>query len=346
VKSFTHAIIGCGRVAPNHVDGFRALDGYEIAYACDRQLDRAQSFASEHRIPSASAHVGDVLGDSRLTSVSVVVDHAQHADLVERALMAGKHVLVEKPLALSVSDADRLIALSAARGRVLSVVSQHRFDPVVLAVRDWLAEGLLGQLLYVQVSLEAGREPAYYTESYWRGTWSGEGGSALINQGYHCLDVTQFLCGPLAVRAAVASTKVLKAVIATEETLSALMTAGDVPVTLNVTVGSSTIWRTRLEFVGELGAVCFDIDHPGKVHRASGRPELLLRAEGLQQPAAQAPPAGTSYYGISHRQQIADFASAVREGTPLASPPASAAQMVRLLTDLYAATRLEIQVTN
>jgi UDP-N-acetyl-2-amino-2-deoxyglucuronate dehydrogenase len=335
-----HAIIGCGRVAPNHVDGFRALDDYHLVWACDREAVKAHAFAGLHSIPRSASSLAEVLNDPDLTSVSVAVDHAQHAEVAERALLAGKHVLVEKPLTLSVIDAERLVKLASDRGRVLAVVSQHRYDPTVLAVRDWIVEGLLGHLLYAQVSLEARREPDYYTDSYWRGTWDGEGGSALINQGYHCLDVTRLLCGELEVRAAVAARRVLGQVIETEDTLSALLVAGDTPVTLNVTNGSTTVWRTRVELVGERGTISFDIDHPGRVHRASGNPELERRAVALGQLVIDEPPPGIGYYGISHRRQIADFAAAVTDGEPLAVPVQTGIGMVRLLADLYTATRL------
>ncbi len=334
----THAIIGCGRVAPNHVDGFRALDDYDLTWACDRDAVVAKGFAADHGIARWTPSVDEVLGDAALTSVSIAVDHAQHAELAERALLAGKHVLVEKPLCLSVSDAERLAEVAASRGRVLSAVSQHRYDPIVLAVREWLDDGLLGRLLYVQASLEASREPEYYTESYWRGTRSGEGGSALINQGFHCLDVTRLLCGDLAVRAAVANTTALAGTIETEDTLAALLVAGDTPVTLQVTVGSTTQWRTRVELVGDRGTVSLDIDHPGAVHRASGNEELERRAGILRDREIEPAPPGIGYYGVSHRRQIADFAAAVRDGTPMAASAGIGVGMVRLLTELYAAT--------
>jgi UDP-N-acetyl-2-amino-2-deoxyglucuronate dehydrogenase len=334
----THAIIGCGRVAPNHLDGFSALGDYDVVWACDRDAVRAKEFAAEHHIARASASVDDVLGDTGVTSVSITVDHAQHADLVECALLAGKHVLVEKPLSLSAEEAKRLVSLAADRGRVLSVVSQHRYDPVVADVQGWLTDGLLGRLLYVQTSLEAHRGSEYYSESYWRGTRHGEGGSALINQGYHCLDVTRLLCGDLTVRAAVANTKTLADTIETEDTLSALLVAaGEIPVTYHVTVGSTTRWRTRIELVGDRGTVNFDIDHPGTVHRASGNSELERRAEAVRGRVAEAMPPGIDYYGISHRRQIADFAAAVRDGAEMAASGEAGLGMVRLLGDMYAA---------
>ncbi|MCG5214621.1 Gfo/Idh/MocA family protein [Streptosporangium sp. KLBMP 9127] len=331
-----HAIIGCGRVAPNHVDGFRALPGWDVAWACDRDPGRAAGFAAEFGLGRATAAVEEVLADPAVTSVSVAVDHAQHHVLTEQALLAGKHVLVEKPLALSRQDGERLVKLAEQRGLVLSVVSQHRYDPLVVSVARWLREGRLGTLLFAQVSLEASRPADYYADSYWRGTWAGEGGSALVNQGYHCLDVTRFLLGELEVKAAIAGRRRLADVIETEDTLSALLLAGPTPVTLNVTVASDTLWRTRLELTGSEGAVCFDLDHPSTLHRATEGVASAEHAE--EQTADQTGPApGIDYYGISHRRQIANFAAAVETGAPLVADARTALGMIELLEQIYGA---------
>ncbi|ROO60632.1 putative dehydrogenase [Micromonospora sp. Llam0] len=333
-----HGIIGCGRVAPNHVDGFRAAGRYGVGWACDRDARVLKEFALAHGIARSTTKVDEVLEDSEVISVSVAVDHAQHAALAERALVAGKHVVCEKPLALTMDDAGRLVALAAERDLVLSVISQHRYDPLVLEVRRWLQAGLLGRMLYAQVSLAAQREPEYYRDSYWRGTWSGEGGSALINQGYHVLDVTRLLLGELSVEAAVARTALLDTVMETEDNLSALLTAGPVPVTLNVTVAARTLWRTRIQLVGTQGYVEFDLDHPGTLHHAEGSPLLLEAAGRLREQAEEPPPPGVGYYGISHRRQIATFVEAVMDGRPREDPRAGLG-MVELLGRLYSATQ-------
>ncbi|MFV2013627.1 MULTISPECIES: Gfo/Idh/MocA family protein [unclassified Micromonospora] len=332
--SIGYAIIGCGRVAPNHVDGVRASDGGTLLWACDVDDVAAKSFAAEHGIPHWTADAADMLNDPDVTAVSIATDHGRHAELAEAALRAGKHVLVEKPLALSAADARRLVALAAEHDRVLSVVSQHRYDPVVRAVRQWLADGLLGTLLFAQVCLEAQREPDYYAQSYWRGTWAGEGGSALVNQGYHCLDVSRGLLGDMTVHAAVATRAVLGDVIETEDTMSALLSAGGVPITLNVTVGSATLWRTRIDIVGSAGAVTLDLDHPGTLHRGTGE-AVEVAAARLPISDGDEPVPGTSYYGISHRSQIADFLTAVVGGHAMETDGHDGMAMVSLLEQLY-----------
>ncbi|NUP46103.1 MAG: Gfo/Idh/MocA family oxidoreductase [Catenulispora sp.] len=331
-----HAIIGCGRVAPNHADGISALKGAAtLLWACDRDLAKAQAFAAAFDIPRATRQVQDVLSDPEVASVSIATDHAQHAELVEAAILAGKHVLVEKPLALDPSAARGLASLAETRGLVLSVVSQHLYDPLVNAVQQWKNDGLLGRLLSAQISLQARREPDYYSDSYWRGTLAGEGGSALINQGYHCLDVARLLCGDLSVRAATAHSEVLGDVIETEDTLSALLLAGASPVSFHVTVASTTLWSTRIELVGDRGSVVFDLDHPATLHHAHGNRELEEQARALNLKTEKTP--GVDYYGTSHRRQIADFISAASTGRPLMIPPQWGVAAVALIHEIYEA---------
>ncbi|MFK0221283.1 Gfo/Idh/MocA family protein [Streptomyces vinaceus] len=342
MKPLVHAVVGCGRVAPNHVDGFTALPDAELRWACDRDLSRARALAREYGLPRVTSDVREVLADPEVDSVSVAVDHAGHHELVAAALTAGKHVLVEKPLAITVEEGAALTSLAERAGRVLSVVSQHRYDPVVTAVRDWIADGLLGRLVSGTVSLQCGRDDAYYAESYWRGTFAGEGGSALVNQGYHALDVTRWLTGGLTVVGAAAGHTAPRGGMETEDTLAAVLRGPQgALVTYQVTVASSITWRTRIELVGTGGSVLFDLDHPGTLHLAEGGDALRAAASAVRGQVSP-PPAGIGYYGISHRRQIADFAAAVRDPRhTMAADGTAGLETLRLLREMYRAARSE-----
>lgn len=334
-----HGIIGCGRVADNHVDAVRMLGGaWSVAVACDVRVERAEKLAARHGIPEVSDCVDSVLGRPDLTSVSVLTDHASHPSLVEAALRAGKHVLVEKPLAFDTSLACDLVDLAQQCGLVLMTVSQHQYDPVVQHVRRWLSRGLLGDLVLVRGSLEAWRPADYYMSSDWHGTWQLEGGSALVNQGYHCLDVIRSLVGPLTVDLARGTTTQPGGALETEVTLAALLQAAGIPVLFSATNGSSTRWRTRIEIVGADGTVEFDIDHPASLHRATGREALVAAAAAVSDAEVVRPAPGIDYYGISHRRQIADFARSVTHGVPSAvADPREGIAMVELLGKIYRA---------
>jgi predicted dehydrogenase len=342
VKRLVHAVVGCGRVAPNHVDGFSALPDVEVRWACDRDLAAARSL----NLPRVTSDVREVLADPEVDSISVAVGHAAHHELVAAALEAGKHVLVEKPLALSVEDGAALTSLASRVGRVLSVVSQHRYDRVVTAVRDWIEAGLLGRLVSGVVSLQCGRDDAYYADSDWRGTYAGEGGSALVNQGYHALDVVRWLTGELTVVGAAAGHTAPRGGMETEDTLAALLRApAGTLVTYQVTVASSVTWRTRIEIIGTGGSVLFDLDHPGTLHFAEGSEELRAAAREITSAVVEQAPPGIGYYGISHRRQIADFAAAVRDGRPMVADGRAGLDTLVLLQDIYREARSQVLAT-
>ncbi|AGL15004.1 oxidoreductase domain protein [Actinoplanes sp. N902-109] len=327
-------------MSPNHLDGFQAVPGVRVTWACDRDPAAARTLAAAGRDTRATTDLAVVLADPDVHSVSVAVDHAQHAAIAAQALRAGKHVLVEKPLAISVEDGEHLVKLAADTGRVLSVVSQHRYDALVRAVRSWLTDGLLGALVSGTVSLQCGRTESYYRDSYWRGTWAGEGGSALVNQGYHALDVVKWLCGGLDVVGAATGATALRSAMETEDTLAAVLRSpGGALVSYSVTVASVVAWRTRITLVGTAGSVVFDLDHPGTLHLVEGGTELLARAATERQRATAEEPSGIDYYGISHRTQIADFCAAVREGTPMVADGAAGLDTLRLLSAMYQAGR-------
>lgn len=326
----SHAIVGCGRVAPNHADAFRSA-GVELSWACDRDPDRARELARAFDVPRVTDDLGDVLADPGVRSVSIAVDHAQHAALANDALAAGKHVLLEKPLALDLAEGTKLVETAEELGLVLGVVSQHRYDPVVQQVRSCLLDGVCGRISFVSATLEAGREPTYYTESYWRGRMAEEGGSALINQGYHVADLLTWLFGPLRVVHRFVGTRAFGRLIETEDTVSVQAETSDgAPVAMAVTTGATAMWRSRFDVVGTEGSIEFSIDHPARLTYAGGRAAAVQFDTPEDEPAP-----GEDYYGTSHRRQAADFCSAVEGHTSLLGSGRAAIPTLELILSMY-----------
>jgi UDP-N-acetyl-2-amino-2-deoxyglucuronate dehydrogenase len=334
-----HAIIGCGRVAPNHVHAVRQSPDAEIAWFCDRDHAALARFAAEYGPALLSQRPAEVFADPSVDSVSIATDHAQHAELAAAALKAGKHVLVEKPLALRADEARGLVALAQTRDLRLVTVAQHRFDPVVSEVARLIADGALGKITAIWATLLCGREPSYYADSYWRGTWAGEGGSLLTNQAYHCLDLMLALGGPAAAESCASTILTLGDVLETEDVLSATLRFQNGALgVLSCASATQEFWRSRIEVVGAEGAVSFDINHPNGVHATSVRPgadakRLLARA------AEPDPlPPGIAYYGVSHLRQIGDFLSAIRVGRSPRVGALAGVETLDMILSLYALT--------
>lgn len=147
--------------------------------------------------------------------------HPLHAELAERALAAGMHVLVEKPLAARPSEARRIAEAARAAGRIAAVALQHRFREEVVAARSIVATGGIGDLQRAVVVATYPKRGSYYAAAPWRGTWAGEGGGVLLNQGQHDLDTLVHVAGMPTRVSAFARTRVLP--IETEDTVEAIL---------------------------------------------------------------------------------------------------------------------------
>ena len=130
-----HAIIGSGRAAINHVYGIKE-NQEQILFCCDLSIEKAKSFAEKYGIPNYTDNYREVLQNPEVTSVSICTDHASHAKLTLEALEHNKHVIVEKPIALSLDDAQKMIDLAHEKSLVLAAVSQHRYDKLVREIKQ------------------------------------------------------------------------------------------------------------------------------------------------------------------------------------------------------------------
>jgi len=127
--------------------------------------------------------------------VVVLAPHPFHPDIAVAALRAGKHVLVEKPIAVEIAEADRMVAEASAAGRVLAVSFQQRTRHEIRQARSLIREGFLGEIQRADVLGTWPRRKTYFEQTSWRGTWRGEGGGVIVNQGQHDIDLLTHLAG-------------------------------------------------------------------------------------------------------------------------------------------------------
>ena len=187
-------LIGLGTIGRSHA---RALDALR-----DRAELRAfsggdTSAAAETGWPDAAQVApGELLDRDDIDVVTICSPSGVHAEQALAALEAGKHVVVEKPLALTAADADRIVGLAAERGLRVSAISQRRLEPEVTAVRQALDAGQLGAVRLATTQVHWWRDEDYFAAAAWRGDPAGGGGS-LMNQGVHNVDLLQWLAGPV-----------------------------------------------------------------------------------------------------------------------------------------------------
>ncbi|MGZ5084700.1 MAG: Gfo/Idh/MocA family protein [Usitatibacter sp.] len=191
----TFGLLGCGRIAKRHAD---LLAGGQVADAslgavCDVVPERAADFASRYKT-TAYTSMDALLADESLDAVAILTPSGLHPGHAIAAAKAGKHVVVEKPMALRLPDADAMIRACELAGVKLFVVKQNRFNVPIRKLREALEAGRFGKLVLGTVRVRWCREQSYYDTDAWRGTWALDGG-VLMNQASHHVDMLEWMMG-------------------------------------------------------------------------------------------------------------------------------------------------------
>lgn len=312
----TYAILGCAAgIAQSHLAALRRLPDTRIVGMADLDTERGAAQAAHTGCPFFADH-HDLLAALHPDIAIICAPHPAHAALALDCLAAGCHVLVEKPLAVEMAEADTLIAAADAANRLLAVNFQQRFLPAVERARRLIAAGDLGPLVRTLCVEPWFRTDAYYRSAPWRGTWRGEGGGVLMNQGAHTLDLLCLLAGsPTQVHG---WTRTLAHRIETEDTAQALLEyPNGAPGYVYVGTGEAGGPR-RLEIVGDRGAIeliggklIIRRFRPAlSVFRASS-PALFAQPVIARRVARQRPGDGGGHLAV-HR----DLRDAIRTGRP------------------------------
>ena len=189
------ALVGCGRIAYKHAESLNGqIDGAKLVAVCDPQGDRAQRTGEKYGVPWYLTY-DEMLQKEDIDVVNVLTESGNHArhtiDIVRKYQ---KHVVVEKPMALTLSDADEMIRVCDEYGVKLFVIKQNRFNVPVMKLRSALEAGRFGKLVMGTVRVRWSRTQAYYDQDAWRGTWAMDGG-VFTNQASHHIDLLEWMLG-------------------------------------------------------------------------------------------------------------------------------------------------------
>lgn len=195
-QMISFGIIGYGKIGERHASAIVSNEDARLAGAMDIKTDRAKQFQSTYPDANVYASIDAMLRDENIDIVSVCTPNYTHAEIVMTALQAGKHVLVEKPMAIRKSDCEAMIHASFKAGRNLFVVKQNRFNPPVQAVKQLIDQHKLGKIFSVAVNCYWNRNENYYRQSDWKGIKNMDGGT-LFTQFSHFIDVVYYLFGDM-----------------------------------------------------------------------------------------------------------------------------------------------------
>ena len=189
-------IIGTGVIGSFHARAIQAMNGSELVGVANRSKDRAVRFAQKYNIHAYDS-IDMMLSDPNIEIVTIGTASGAHFEPAMAAIEAGKHVIVEKPLEITTQRIDILIEAAKKKGLVLAAILNRRFHPAMTAFKQAVDAGRFGQLTSASAYVKWYRDQAYYDSAPWRGTWSLDGGGALMNQSIHAIDALIHLAGPV-----------------------------------------------------------------------------------------------------------------------------------------------------
>jgi predicted dehydrogenase len=191
------ALVGCGRIATRHADLLAGghIEGATLAAVCDIDPVRARAFADKYKVPGHT-DLHEMARSGGIDAFSVLTPSGYHAKHVIALAAYGKHIVVEKPMALTLDDADEMIRVCDRNAVKLFVVKQNRFNVPVVKLREAMDAGRFGKLVLGTVRVRWTRLQSYYDQDAWRGTWALDGG-VLSNQASHHVDLLEWMMGPV-----------------------------------------------------------------------------------------------------------------------------------------------------
>lgn len=191
-----YALIGCGRIATNHIKA-AVNNGFTIVAVCDVLPEKMEALLAKHGLDASIKRYTDyqkLLDENDLTLVSIATESGIHAEIALACIDRGVHVIIEKPMAMNMADAEEIVRRSEAKHVKVSACHQNRFNVAVQETRRALEAGRFGRMSHGSVHVRWNRDHRYYDQAPWRGTWAQDGG-CLMNQCIHGIDLLRWMLG-------------------------------------------------------------------------------------------------------------------------------------------------------
>jgi predicted dehydrogenase len=336
---FRFGLVGAGGAAELHAQAIARVPDAEVAAVADVDRARADALARRHAIPAVFESAEALLDGAAVDAVAILSPHHLHLAAVRAAAARGKPVLVEKPLAPTVKDAEAMIQVCRHHNVVLGGILQYRFTPGARRLRETVRGGALGQIFLVSVTGKFRRSADYYAVAPWRGRKSEAGGGVLMTQAIHTLDLLLYAMGmPRRVHGRTAT--VVHGIEVEDLAVGWLEYGHDCLAVVEATTASIPEHPPQLDIHGAHGTAA-TFDNQGDVLFWSSTldcPATLSERWLTQASAYKGQESGSYNQAVlePHTENIGDFVAAVREGrSPLVDGP-EATKVLRVIEALYA----------
>jgi predicted dehydrogenase len=339
MKKVKFGIIGTGAIAKLHAEALRLADNAELSVVYDKIPACAVAFAQKHHCRAALSL--DELLASEVEAVTIATPSGLHGEVAIPAAKAGKHILCEKPLEVTVSKTNDLVRACESSNIRLSAVFQYRLLHSVQTIKKAVDAGRFGEPVLAAASVRWYRKPEYYASATWRGTWALDGGGALMNQGIHTVDLLLYFNGDVS-EVTGRTARLLHKSIEVEDTVVAMLKFKNNSLgTIEASTACAPGFPLRVELSGTKGSVILEDNRIVRWSFVDEQPEdaEIRRVGGLvgEVHGGASDPLTISAEG--HRRQIAELADAILNGDGLTTPGAEGKRAVELICAVYESAR-------
>ena len=310
------ALIGCGMVGQHHITAIDGVPGARLVAVCDVAEATARSFGEQAGVPWYIDY-REMAKRPEIDVVNVCTPSGLHMEPALACIAAGKHIVVEKPLEITLDRCDRIIEAAEKAGVQVATIFPSRFGDAAVELKKAVEAGRFGKLTLGDAHVRWWRTQEYYDGGGWRGTWKLDGGGALINQSIHGVDLIQWYMGDAKAVTAVAGCLAHERIEVEDAAIVAIEWANGA---LGMIQGTTAAWpgfRRRIEIAGDAGSAIMEEDSIIKhwefrKRRARDARIRQTLTEGEHGSGASDPMA---FSPENHRRQLADFVKALRKGT-------------------------------
>jgi len=334
------AIIGCGNIAPFHVQGINCCPDARLVAAADTDEGQSERFLEVNPDVAIFTDYLKLLKLSEVEVVCICTPSATHTDIAIEAARAHKHIICEKPLGTDLDRIDKMIKICRANKVKLTAIARRRAYPFFCKVKEAVSGGVLGRMVFGDAYMKYYRSPSYYKNAGWRSTWDIAGGGALMNQGIHGLDLLRWIMGK--VKAVCAKSGHLARNIPVDDTTVAILEfeSGAYGV-LQVSTSTNPGEPSRYMFHGDKGTIILS-DSGIERWAVSKKPEIRAKdspAEMLSKIEDEKKEGGSSEIPMGHAAQICDMVAAIKEDREPLVTPEDARDNVAVIQAIYESAR-------
>ncbi len=325
-------IVGLGVISNTHIQALKEIEGVTVRGVFDRSQQRMIEVARETGARTYASYE-ELLADGEIDAVCICTPSGLHAKQAIQALQSGKHVVLEKPMALTSADAEEICREAENSDRLITVIFQSRFHRDVRRVKKLIEDGALGRLTLCDLYMKFWRDPSYYASGAWRGTWQMDGGGALMNQGIHGVDLIRYLVGDATVLKG--RTKTLVHDIEVEDSAVALLeySSGALGV-IEASTAAYPGFSRRIEIHGSKGyATIVDMT----IEKLCVDGEMLVDRVVAPDVGLISDPTRMNHEG--HLLQLRNFVSAIKGEESLLVTDRDGYEAVRLIEEIYRFSR-------